>query len=163
MLPYAGSTMPWWWDTHIAPRGLLQHYRAFAAFIAGEDRRDEDLRPVATAFHGATEASVVALVGRTRAYAYICGQAAVDRGGQRVAPPLLPAGARLRWTGLADGVWSAEVWDDREGRVVATGDLVAVEGAADLELPGVTDTCAIRLRRQVAPAPGVELLIPLAP
>lgn len=46
LLGGCGSSMNWWWDVYLEPRGLWRHYRGLARTVARLDWRDRTLRPM---------------------------------------------------------------------------------------------------------------------
>jgi len=158
MLPYAGSTMPWWWDTHLEPRDGVAVYAPFAAFVAGEDRRGRDLRPVTARLTGETPVRVAALVGRERAYAYLAGPDAIEEH-EAAAPlgPLLAAGHRLVLEGLAAGVWTVEFWDPSRAGAGERRRIAVEGGSCAIALPEVGEDLALKLIRAGAKDPAVRL------
>ena len=159
MLPTAGGAMPWWWDTHLAPQGQLAHYRGLAAYAAREDRRAQDLRPVAGSLHRESRETVRvrALLGRDRAWAYLSAPPPAHPLVTAQAPPLLGAGAVLGLEGLADGAWRVEWWDCAAGTASDGGRVTVADGQVELVLPAVGEDLALKLIREPAPGPAVGL------
>lgn len=46
MLGGCGSSMNWWWDVYLQPKGLWRHYTGLARTVARLDWRDAELRPM---------------------------------------------------------------------------------------------------------------------
>ena len=140
----AGATGFWWW-LHVHFTDQYHHYRAAARFVAGEDRRGQNLRQdelTVEASGGRLRARV--LRNDNRAYAWV-----YDR---RVVRSLdgIPAvdGARLRVPGLATGTYAVEFWDTYKGAVTGRAELECKGGSLRVDLPTVKNDIALKIRRR---------------
>ncbi|MBA2481398.1 MAG: hypothetical protein H0V44_12110 [Planctomycetes bacterium] len=153
MSGFAGSALPWWWDTHIEPNGLHRQLKPLAAFVAGEDPRGHELRPTSVPMAGGYEAHC--LIGTDLAYGFIADAAALQRPGAAVATRSIAGTVTV--SGLAPGPWSLEIWDVAQGTVVDRAAVRAAEdGTIAITLPERIHESAFKLKRAPRSKAGVR-------
>jgi len=164
---FGGGALTWWYE-FVDDYDLYSHYRAFAAYAAGEDRRDPALRTALGAVRDAATGRKVALgaimlKADTRAYAWVFHTGAyteaeyMRRGGPSRSvfdrPPANPTavrGATLTVEDMQPGTYLVEYWDTRTGEVAATRTIAASDGALTVPLPKISRDVALKIK----PAPG---------
>lgn len=155
MLGLPGAPLTWWWDTHVEPNDLLAHLAGPAAFLAGEDPRGRDLRPLTVALPDGAEA--LCLVGADRAYGYAYHPESVAKPGAAPIASPLPAGRSLRLEGLAPGAYRLELWDVEKAVALPARDLQVGDEGAAIPAPDTRGEFAFKLvrARPLAPAASV--------
>jgi hypothetical protein len=147
----AASSWAWWWDTQVQNHGLTRHHAALARFLAGEDPRGQQVRPLVTR---SADLAVAALAGADRAWIYAADPAATRPG----APASVTVARPLTLSGLAPGAWTAERWDTLLGqRVTEEAVTVGEDGTIALTLPAGNAEAAWKLRRRVPLQPELRL------
>ncbi|MFM2092746.1 MAG: hypothetical protein RLZZ127_3235 [Planctomycetota bacterium] len=146
----AGAPAPWWWDTHLEPRGLWARFAPFARFIAGQDRRG--VHAVRVALPEADGLAAEALVAADRAWCYAWNPE-WERTPRAAAAPLV-AGTALTLDGLAPGTWDLVWWNGERGATVATQAVrVGDDQRAVLALPAGLDHDGMAVLRRHTTAP----------
>jgi hypothetical protein len=154
MAGFSGSSLPWWWDTHIEPNHLHERLKPLAAFIAGEDPRGHPLRPTSVILPDGWESHW--LISPDLAYGFLADASVLQRPGAAPAPQA-PA-ASLAVAGLSPGAWSVEAWDAERGTVVDRHDATVVDGGPlAITLPAGARELAFKCRRRHPMAPAVRL------
>lgn len=164
---FGGAALTWWYE-FVDDYRLYFHYRAFAAYAAGEDRRDPALQnTVAQARDAATGAEVplgaVLLKSDARAYVWVFhtevyaetdylrtypSRSIFDMPGRH---PSAVSGAILDVKKMRPGTYLVEYWDTRTGKVIATRTIAAAR-TLRVPLPKVSRDIALKIN----PAPPGE-------
>lgn len=153
MCGFSGSSMPWWWDTHIEPNGLHAQFRPLAAFVAGEDPRGHQLRAVEVPIAPGWDAHC--LIAADLAYGFVGDAGALARPG---AAPLAKDGPRgtLIVSGLSPGDWTLEIWDVDAGVVASRREMRVEQGSLAIPTGDAPAEFAFKLKRLHAAATGVR-------
>jgi hypothetical protein len=148
--PLAGSTGYWWW-MHLHFDNRYNHYKAFTAYISGEDFRAEkgesQLEPAFRQIASENDA----LLGRAmksdrRMYAWIYHrQMPLNR------PLKVIEGGKLRVGGLRPGTYTLEFWNTYTGEKTETRELEATSSdqkpaTVEILLPPVDHDLALKLK-----------------
>ncbi|MFH1707729.1 MAG: DUF5060 domain-containing protein [Planctomycetota bacterium] len=142
----AGVPLFWWFD-FIHREDLYPQFKAFRAFIAGEDKRGRDLKAMPVKIEGpaAGDLAAMALGDPAGGYLWLYGRAAMEEYTADPAARPLYKDIRLIVTVPAAGAWTAEIWDTGAGTSTAlTPQVKATE--LTLDLPPFRADCALKLR-----------------
>jgi hypothetical protein len=155
MLPMAGAACPWWWVL-IDQHDLYPTFGALAAFAAGEDRRGMGYAPAPAHGQEAGERKrrlhAHCLRNEERGFCWLYDPAHFSQHG--AWSERQPRPARLRVPGLRDGLYRVEVWDTREGSIVADIETPVRGGELAFELPPFEADVACKfMRTGEVPAP----------
>jgi hypothetical protein len=159
MTSAGGSPLLWWFD-FIDRRDLYRHFRAFAAYAKGEDRRDGALRMAkpAVSGRGSGELAAMAYTSPSRGYAWVYSVRAMTHFPKE---PVVFDGVRFSLGGLDPGAWKVEFWDTlgcasaghvgtpRSGLDAPAGSRLveARDGVLDVALPPFGNDIALKFRR----------------
>ncbi|MGD0094397.1 MAG: hypothetical protein ABSE73_31195, partial [Planctomycetota bacterium] len=146
-----GTPLFWWYD-FIDANNLYSHYRAFARFTEGEDRRGlaGTMGPLQLAAgNDAGELKARLYRWPTGAYVWIYCNDAMDR----IPAPAEQssyAGVEARIPGLEAGKYRIEYWDCFEGKIIGKEDVQDLPAGQPLKLkpPTFKTSCAIKVHRQ---------------
>jgi len=140
--PLAGCTGYWWW-LHVHYTDQYHHYRAAARYMAGEDRRGQDLRTVTipvSSSGGYLRAR--ALKSDRVAYIWLY-DPRIIRSLDAAAPI---EGARIDVHGMTDGRYRVEFWNTYTGEITARRDLATDGRILRIELPTVDKDLALKVK-----------------
>ncbi len=142
----AGGTPLLWWFDFIDRRDLYWHFKAFAAYTRGEDRRDPAFRMTRPAVEhaGGGRLGAMAYMSRRRGYAWVYAVEAMTRYPKE---PMAVENVRLRFTDVEPGVWKVEFWDTVTGEIAASRMLDTEGGMLAVDLPAFTNDMAVKLAR----------------
>jgi len=142
----AGTPLLWWFQ-FIEKDDAYWNFKALAAFNAGEDRRGQGLVSSTVTFPNPHhDLGALALQNPRMAYVWVYSRSAME---QMPAPNLAPTFRQIsiRLAGLLDGSYTIEVWDTRQGTVLARLNLPAAGGYLTVPLPDFRTDCAIKIKR----------------
>ena len=141
----AGTPLLWWFQ-FIESDDLYSHFKALAAYHAGEDRRGKGMVNRMVKFPKPHhDLSGISLQNDRTAYVWVYSRSAME---QMPQPKLAPVfdGISLMLRGLADGPYRIEVWDTYKGTIVATLGLPAKGGSLIVPLPKFRTDCALKVK-----------------
>jgi len=138
----AGCTGYWWW-LHVHFKDRYPHYRAAARYMAGEDRRGQDLRTATPPVHS-PQGYLRARALRSDRVAYVWVYNPRIVRDLDAASPV--EGARLDLPDLAPGRYRIEFWNTFTGEVVARRDLATDGATLRIELPTVDKDIALKIK-----------------
>ena len=142
MSPLAGATGFWWW-LHVHYTDKYAHYRAAARFMAGEDRRGQNLKPVELSVQSpGGELRSRALKGDRHAYIWVY-HPRVVRSLEDI-PPV--KGARIALADVAPGRYAIEFWDTYAGKPTARVERATEGDTLRIELPTVQNDLAVKVK-----------------
>jgi len=143
--PLSGATGFWWWP-HVHFKDRYSHFRAFANYVKGEDRRGQNL--VQSKCSVESQGSVLAARGvQNDALAYVWvfyGPGGGSRMTLEGMPPV--GGATLVLPRLRDGLYKVEFWDTYKGRVIREVTARSAGGALRVALPTVQNDLAVKVK-----------------
>jgi hypothetical protein len=143
----AGTPLLWWYD-FVDRENLYFHYRAFADFIRGEDRRrlnGTTRRIIPTRQRGSLRG--LAYQWKHGAYVWVYDRQAMQEMPSMADRPLHD-GVQARVTGLRPGTYRIEYWDTYEGRISAVQEAeVAAPGSVTLAFPDFHSDMAVKVKR----------------
>jgi len=144
----AGSTGFWWWlHVHYADR--YAHYRAAARYMAGEDRRGQDLAQSELSLWATGTALTARVLKNTRrAYIWVY-HPRIVRSLDTTAPI---EGARLDLPDMAPGRYAIEFWNTYTGEVTARQELTISGSTLTIRLPAFRNDIAIKVKPAAEPA-----------
>ena len=138
----AGATGFWWW-LHVHYTDKYAHYRAAVRYMAGEDRRGQDLRQTDLYVQAAGgELRARGLKGPRHAYVWVYH----PRVCRTLEDVPAVAGARLSLPAMAAGRYAVEFWDTYKGVVTSRVELESKGGALRIELPTVQNDLALKVK-----------------
>jgi len=151
--PLSGSVGFWWW-LHIHFQDRYQHYRAFANYIEGEDRRGLNLVQSRCSVKSKENSlSARGLQNDQMAYVWVFyglyrKQGRVYRGVSQPTLKNIPlvSGAGLTIPGLKDGTYNVEFWDTYEGVITDEQEIVFSDGVLQIDLPPVQNDLALKVK-----------------
>ena len=148
MTPWAGSGLPWWWDTHIEADNLYHHLRALAEFAKGEDRRGHPFRLVETKIPtgGLRQADVRGILAPTLAYVWVF-DAEQMRNCNATPRPVVEREATLKLVGMAKGWFQAEIWDTWAGKRLSTSRVESRGGRLSIRIARTVRDIAVKVKR----------------
>ena len=134
--PWAGSALPWWWDTHIDADNLYYHLAALAKIAKGEDRRGHNFRVVETriATGQGRQANVRGILAPSLAYVWIF-DAAYMKDPTLTVDPVVPEESTFKLVGMKDGLYAVETWDTWTGKRLTRAQVRAANGRIRLTIP----------------------------
>ena len=139
----AGSTGYWWWlHVHYHGKGGYHHFRAATRYMAGEDRRGQNLRQEKDLQVRGGPLQARGLLSRTHAYIWVYHPAVIASLDSN--PDV--KGATLDLTDLEDGQYSIELWDTYTGAVTDRRTLAARGGRLRIPLPPVRNDLALKIK-----------------
>ena len=146
MTHYAGTPLFWWYDL-VDRRDLYPHYRAFANYVRGEDRRGLNGETAWLEF-ATQDGTLSGLSYRwpRGAYAWVYDTRAMD---DWLPPGAAPRreGAMIRIPGLQAGAYRVEFWDTSVGRIVSESTTTVQEGRPlELSVPGFVWDIAVKVK-----------------
>ena len=147
-MTHTAGTPLFQWFQFIDSDDLYWNFRALAAFHAGEDRRGQSLASSTVAFPNPhRDLAALALQNPRTAYVWVYSRSAME---QMPSPNLAPIfrNTAIRLAGLLDGSYAVEVWDTRQGTVLARLNLPAANGSLTVPLPDFRTDCALKIKRQ---------------
>jgi hypothetical protein len=153
MLPFAGSAMPWWWDSYIRPRKLEYVFAPLSRYAQGVERRAQNFRVVETAIlrDDGAEIAVRGLLNNHSCYLWL------HRPQGKNAPPpdavLVPRGQKVALSGMLGGKYRVEIMETTSGRVLQTSVLTCEQGKLTIEMPQSRDSLAVKVQYQGTPTP----------
>ncbi len=161
----AGAAMPWWWDTYIAPRNLYYHFKALAAFAKGEDRRRMNYKPVRLQADAPDlrKVDVRGLICSTRALLWVFDRRDASALADEIGAPRIPAGTKLRLSGMWPGDYVIEMWDTFKGEVVNRTAAHTDDGALVVTFPEAQVDAACKVMYQGSTEPSVTSVPAAAP
>ena len=138
----AGATGYWWW-LHVHFTNQYSHYRAATRYMAGEDRRGQDLRH-RTFSVASREGGLAARALRSRTHAYIW----VYREGieRSLEPRRTYRGASFDLRDMDEGTYNVEFWNTYTGEVVKRASLPTRGGTLHIPLPEFENDIALKVK-----------------
>jgi len=144
----AGSTGFWWW-LHVHYAGRYAHYRAAARYMAGEDRRGQDLRQTELSLW-ATGTALTARILKNgqRAYVWVYHPRIV----RSLDATSAIEGARLDLPDMAPGRYAIEFWNTYTGEIAARQELTCAGTTLTIRLPAFRNDIALKIKPAAEPA-----------
>jgi hypothetical protein len=157
MSPAAGTTMPWWWDTHVEPNHLYGHFAGVSRFAKEEDRRGRHFRVVRAMLDasGGRRAGIQGLLDASGGYLWVYDTEWLDKP-EAPEPKPIDAGLVVNILGVLDGPYSVEAWPTVGEEVPAVSKLTAEDGKLAVALPQFTGDVAVKLKFLGQAVPSVQ-------
>ncbi len=143
--PSSGAAMPWWWDTYIETRNLYPVMAAAKKFVEGDDRRGRYGQWVKKMYDYGVEVS--GIMDSQGGRFYVHNPEWVKTPSARKGP-LLPNPQPVELTGMNDGLYSLELWNAKDGKLLSTHPALAKEGKLTITLPARATEFGIKLDRK---------------
>ncbi|KPK42410.1 MAG: hypothetical protein AMJ78_02640 [Omnitrophica WOR_2 bacterium SM23_29] len=169
VVPSAGNSMPWWWDSYIHPKKLYYHWKALAEFAKGEDRRSKnyrfDIAKVMAEINGyKTPIYAQGLINPQEALLWIYDLKSTKYEPQRPEPPLINE-VLIRVDGMDEGKYIIEFWDTYRGEVIGSKEIKSQNNGLEFKPPSFKKDLAlkIKLKEQKSESKKQPRLISTAP
>jgi hypothetical protein len=160
MTHLAGTSLFWWFE-YVDTKDLYWHYKAFAKFVEGEDRRGRKLYMgkvgINTGGSNHQELTMTLLTNEQGGYAWIYDNAEFDiytktnrdvgifhETREYVAPEFRNVQVPIK--GLSQGKYLVEVWDTYKGEVITSKVLETVGTTVTVELPPFIKDIALKIK-----------------
>jgi len=152
MVPVAGSTMPWWWDSYIRPHELERLFAPLAEFAKGTDRRAQNYRLIETAIlrDDGKEIAVRGLLNSFSCYLWLHRPKDRAAGEDEV---LVPRAQQVAFAGMLGGKYQVTILETSTGRVLRRSAVTCAHGKLVLELPESKHELAVKIEYQGATTP----------
>lgn len=140
---FAGSSMNWWWESHILENDLLYHYSALSKFCEGISFADQRFK---TDVQRVGSVSVRMLTGRDMRLAWLT--ADDNTWVSTVASskePYFHRGLILSLDGFARGYYRIEWWDTHKGVTVNQFSQYIDAGRVELKIPDFAGDIGLRI------------------
>ena len=138
----AGCTGFWWW-LHVHYTNRYTHYRAAARFMAGEDRRGQDLRQAGLPVHSPHGHLIARALKNDRTATVWVYHPPIVRSLDRARNI---EGARLHMPDMAEGRYRIEFWNTTTGDVIARTEAATDGRTLRIELPTVPGDLAVKVK-----------------
>lgn len=147
--PFAGSAMPWWWDTFVDKNKLYGHWAVLSRFARGIDRRGKGYEVVVSQVKVGDDAAVSlrGLVAPSEALLWVYDEARIARP-EHAARPLLLTDRPVRLHGMLGGRFRVEVWDTLDGKVVSESTVNSDGGTVSYVLPKSSHPLAVKVTQE---------------
>ncbi|MCX7804067.1 MAG: hypothetical protein N3A38_02645, partial [Planctomycetota bacterium] len=155
----AGGTPLFWWYDFIDRRDLYFHYKAFAGFVSGEDRRGQDFAPFEGAVPSGGRLQYLGIRGRDVTYLWLFDPAAMEDMPPPDSRPHFPR-ASIAVPGLPPSRYEVEFWDTYKGGRIASEIVDATSGILSCSAPPFRNDIAVKIRRYDADRPPARGLRP---
>lgn len=143
--PLSGATGFWWW-LHVNHKDRYPHMAAFARYVAGEDRRGQNLeQSKCSVLASGGTLSARGVQNKNVAYIWVF-YGAEGRSAPQIEglPPV--SGAMLTVPALADGAYNVEFWNTFTGAIILTQATTSTDGTLTVPLPTVQNDLAVKIK-----------------
>ena len=160
-MTHLAGTPFFWWAEHVEGKDLYWHYKAFARYVEGEDKRGRGLEmnsvDINVSGGEGPELTAVTLTNKEGGYAWIYDikeydiwTTTTERNGvyndrRKYAAPLY-SDVHAPIDGLSPGKYHIEVWDTYKGEVVDTVVLESRRGSISVPLPPFRKDIALKIK-----------------
>jgi len=148
MLPMGATPLLWWFD-FIDRDNMYFHFKAFANYAEGEDKRDPRLNIASVSLSGkgalAGKIKAAALQSSTKAYCWIYDEEInTTMKPWKDSPEYDDTAARL--FNLEPGYYEVEFWDTYKGIIIDSAVLQTANGALEIKLPPFRRDIALKVK-----------------
>lgn len=145
----AGVPLFWWFD-YVERENLYPHFKAFKAFIKGEDKRGRNLKRVEASCSGKDiqDIRIMSVIDSRGGYVWIYDKKLMYEYPAEAGDLKTLSGISLKLKLPADGFYTVEIWDTLRGKAIEKKGISTDNKLLKIPLPDFKSDCALKIHNK---------------